>query len=192
LNEPLAFGPYRFALNNEETRVAIARLSLRYGLSRRFERDYVAPLVLFVLLLVFVAILAFTGLIARRSAEAALLLGAILFLASRFVAHWRLRRGQRLAKSVVDRIAAAGETTLTVDESGLAFCNHATRATRSVVFRSLTDIEDAGGLLYIWCSSADSPPLVVPTRIFADSAEVQRFLAFLRGRVGKRDSAHIP
>jgi hypothetical protein len=186
LSEPLAFGPYRFALSDEERRAAIARLSLRYGLSRRFERDYVAPLIVFVLLLLFIAILAFTRLIGRRAAEAALLIGAILFLATRFLAHWRLRRAQSLAKGVVDRIAAAGEATLTVDESGFAFSDRDEREKQPVVFRGLTEIENAGGLFYIWVSSRDSGPLVIPTRVFPDGAEADRFLAFVRRRIRER------
>ena len=182
MNAPPVFGPYRFALTDEERRAAIARLSLRYGLSRRFERDYVAPLVVFVLLLVFVAILAFTGLMGRRAAEAALLLGAVLFLATRFLAHWRLRRAQGLAKDVVARIAAAGETTVTVEENGLTFGDHSER----VAFGAPTEIENAGGLFYIWSLNPDNAPLVVPTRIFADGAEADRFFAFLRGRIADR------
>lgn len=185
MTAPIAFGPYRFALTDEEARVAIARLSLRYGLSRHFERDYVAPLVLFVLLLVFIAILAFTGLIGRRAAEAALLLGAILFLATRFLGHWRLRRAQRLAKGVVDEIAAAGETTLTVDGRGFVFRD---RQNLPRIFRDVNEIENAGGLLYLWFSECGSAPLVIPTRIFANEAEADRFLVSVRGQIG----AHVP
>lgn len=182
--EPVAFGPYRFALTDEEARVATARLALRYGLSRRFERDYVAPLVFFVLLLVFVAILAFTGLIARRSAELALLLGAILFLASRFVAHLRLRRAQRLAKSVVDGLAAAGEKTLRMDERGLTLSDAGADKSRRCAFHDLAAVEDSGGLLYLWRSGKDGAPILVPVRIFSDTAEAAGFLTFARARLG--------
>jgi hypothetical protein len=183
LIEPVAFGPYRFALTDEEARVATARLALRYGLSRRFEREYVAPLAFFVLLLAFVAILAFTGLIARRSAELALLLGAIFFLASRFVAHLRLRRAQCLAKSVVDRFAAAGEKTLRIDESGVTLGD--ADESRRCAFHDLAEAEDSGGLLYLWRSGTDGAPILVPTRIFSDATEAARFLTFARGRLGK-------
>jgi hypothetical protein len=185
LTEPSAFGPYRFSLTEEEARVATARLALRYGLFRRFERDYVAPLALFILLLALVAILAFTGLIARRLAEIALLAGAILFLASRFVAHLRLRGARLLAKKVIERIAADGETSLTVDEGGLAFTRHAGSEQQIAGLPDLTEIENAGGLFYIWISHHDTAPLVVPTRIFADDAEAERFLARLRGRTSR-------
>ncbi len=84
MSEPAGFGPYSFSLTDDEARLAASRLALRLGLGSRFERDYVAPLVVFVLLLLFVAILAFSGLVGRRMAEAALLLGAIAFLATRF------------------------------------------------------------------------------------------------------------
>lgn len=190
--EPIAFGPYHFALTDEEARVATARLALRYGLSRRFERDYVAPLALFVLLLAFVAILAFSGLIARRSAELALLLGAIFFLASRFVAHQRLRRAQGLAKTMVNRLTASGEIALTVGESGLAFRNCSEGESEPNAFLDLTEIDDASGLLYVWLSGREGAPIVIPKRIFADSIEADRFLSFLRQRVSKRSSAHVP
>lgn len=185
MNTPAVFGPYRFTLTEEEVRIATARLGLRYGLSRRFERDYVAPLVFFVLFLAFVTILAFTGLIAHRLAEIALLVGAILFLVSRFIAHLRLRRAQRLAKSVVDQIAAAGEASLAVHESGLAITRHIANEQEPGGRLDLAEIEDAGGLLYIWLSNHDAAPLVVPTRIFADGAEAGRFLARLRGQIGR-------
>ena len=186
MSESPAFGPYHFALTDEEARVATARVALRYGLSRRFERDYVAPLVLFVLLLVFVTILAFSGLIARRLAEAALLIGAVIFLTTRFLAHWRLRGAQRLAKGVVDKIAAAGETSLTVDEKGLIFLGLGAAEPRRGLFLDLAEAEDTGGVIYLWRPDKENEPIVIPTRIFSDATEAARFLAFARGRFGKR------
>jgi len=176
------FGPYRFTLTEAEARAAAARLALRHGLGARFERDYVAPLVLFVLLLVFVAILGFTGLINRRLAEAALLVGAILFLAARAVAHWRLRRVQQRAKSAVDRVAATGDTRLAVDDGGLTIGAGNESQRRS--FHELNEAEDAGGVIYLW-RKTDWAPIVIPARIFADEAEAGRFLAFARARIGK-------
>jgi hypothetical protein len=186
LTQRLAFGPYRFALTEEEARVATARLALRYGLSRRFERDYVAPLVLFVLLLIFVTVLAFSGLISRRLAEAALLIGAVIFLATRFSAHWRLHRAQRVAKGVVDGITAAGETSFTVDENGLAFGCLGGRPARRDAFSDFAEADDAGGVIYLWRLNKKSAPIVIPTRIFTDATEVEKFLAFVRARLSKR------
>lgn len=183
--ERVAFGPYRYALTDDEARVATARLALRYGLSRSFERDYVAPLAFFALLLAFVAILAFTGLIARRSAEFALLLGAILFLASRFFAHSRLRRAQRLAKNVVGQLAAAGEKALSMDETGLIFGDANADMPRRCAFREVSEAENSGGLLYLWRAGNDDAPIIAPTRIFLDAAEAERFLAYAKARLGK-------
>jgi hypothetical protein len=185
LSEPTAFGPYRYVLTEEEKRLAAARLGLRYGLARRFDRDFVAPLVSFILLLVFVAILGFSSLVNRRLAEAALLVGAVLFLAARFLAHQRLRRAQRLAKATVEKIAAGGEIALRADEGGLALGDPTTVRASSVSFSELSEIEDAGGVCYVWRSAKQAPPLVIPRRIFANSAEAERFLAFVRARFGK-------
>ncbi|HYC25792.1 MAG TPA: hypothetical protein VEC58_07130, partial [Roseiarcus sp.] len=92
MSEHKGFGPYRFALTDEEVQIAAARAALGGDLARRFERHHVAPLVAFVLVLIAVAILAFTGLIGRRLAEGLLLMGAVAFLASRLASHWRLQR----------------------------------------------------------------------------------------------------
>ena len=185
MNESPVFGPYHFVLTDEEARVATARVALQYGLSRRFERDYVAPLVLFVLLLVFVTILAFSGLISRRFAEAALLIGAVIFLASRFLAHWRLRRAQILAKGLVDQMKAAGEASLAIDENGVIFNSMSAGDARRYAFLDLTSAEDAGGVIYLW-ALGQANPLIIPTRIFADADEADKFLGLVKTRLGKR------
>jgi hypothetical protein len=179
-------GPYSFSLTEDEARAAKARFALRSGLGSRFERDYIAPLALFVLLLVFVAILALSGLIARRLAEAMLLIGAIFFLATRFLAHWRLRGADRLAKRLVDRIAASGERQMSVDENGLRFAGATTDEAARYLFLDVAQAEDAGGVIYLWLSASENAPIVIPTRIFPDAAEAGRFLAFARARIGKR------
>ena len=186
MSEEAAFGPYRFSLTEAEAHAATARVGLRYGLGRRFERDYVAPLVFFVLLLLFVAILAFTGLIGRRPAEAALLGGAIVFLATRLLAHQRLRRAQSRAKSAVDRIAASGEALLTIDETGLVLCRPGEDHAQRAAFLGLAEAEDAGGALYFWRRGGDGAPIVLPTRIFGSAAEAERVLAFARSKIGGR------
>ncbi len=186
MSEEAAFGPYRFSLTEAEARAATARLALRYGLARRFERDYVAPLVFFVLLLLFVAILAFTGLIGRRPAEAALLGGAILFLATRLLAHQRLRRAQNRAKGAVDRIAASGEALLTIDETGLVLRGPTEGHEQRGLFLDLAEAEDAGGALYFWRRGEDGAPIILPTWIFGSPEEAERVLAFARRKIGGR------
>jgi hypothetical protein len=182
LTAPAGFGPYQFTLTDDEARLAAARLALRHGLAARFEREYVAPLVVFILLLVFVAILAFSGLISRRLGEAALLLGAIIFLTTRFLAHWRLRRAQRLATSAVARIAA-GETCLTIDDAGLTIRNGSDGEARRDSFIELSEAEDAGGVIYLWRPTQERAPIIIPTRIFGDAAEADKLLAFARARI---------
>ena len=185
MSEPAGFGPYSFSLTDDEARLAASRLALRLGLGARFERDYVAPLVVFVLLLLFVAILAFSGLIGRRFAESALLVGAIAFLATRFLGHWRLRRAQRRAAETMRKIVEGGEIQIRVQDDGLVL--HSIRAGKASAsyFRWTGDAEDAGGVIYLWRSEDEGPPIILPTRIFASADEARRFLAFVLAKTGK-------
>ncbi|HLW90129.1 MAG TPA: hypothetical protein VKS78_02355 [Roseiarcus sp.] len=181
MSAPTAPGPYSFSLTPEEANVAASRIALRVALARRFEQDYVAPLVVFVLLLVFVAILAFTGLIGRRAAEAALLIGAIAFLGARFLAHWRLRRARRLGKGAVERIVARGEVQIEVDDDGLTLVYPHAGLGRRRPFEGLAEAEDAGDIIYLW--RPDGAPIILPKRIFPGLDAAAQFLVFVRGRI---------
>ena len=77
------FGPYAFSLTADEARIAAARAGLRRALAGGLTAAHFAPLAAFVLAILFIAILALTGLLGRRSAEAALLVCAAAFLAQR-------------------------------------------------------------------------------------------------------------
>ena len=64
------FGPYRYALTEEEARVAAERSGLRAALAHGLLTRHVAPLAAFALIVAFAAILGLTGLVNRRAAEA--------------------------------------------------------------------------------------------------------------------------
>ena len=186
MSEPAGFGPYSFSLTDDEARLAASRLALRLGLGARFERDYVAPLVLFVLLVLFVAILAFSGLVGRRMAEAALLLGAIAFLATRFLAHRRLRRAERLGRKAVADVVANGEVHIRVDDGGLALSYPGVGATgENRAFQRMAEAEEAAGMIYLWPPAAEGAPIVIPMRIFIAAEEAKQFLAFVQARIVK-------
>jgi uncharacterized membrane protein YqjE len=172
------FGPYVFCLTEEEARAGASRLALRRGLAGAFERFHVVPLAVFVLLLVFISILAFAGLIGRRPAEAALIVSAILFMAARFYAHWRLRAAQKASLVAARMLLATGEMHLAVDCDGATLtgsgeacrCNFSSRAT----------VEDAGGLIYFWPEKGE--PFFAPTRVFASAEEAAAFVAQAKER----------
>jgi hypothetical protein len=182
VSEPAPFGPYYFSLTDEEVRVAASRIAFRGDLSRRFERDHVAPLVAFVLLLVFVAILAFSGLLNRRIAEAALLLGAIAFMASRFVSHWRLRGAHKSSLAAVQAVARWRDLQVLVDLDGA--CLKGVEAARRCSFGAGARIENVAGLIYLWPKEGE--PILIPVRAFADPGEVERFVNFARRRMADR------
>jgi hypothetical protein len=172
-------------LTEAEARIAASRIALRSNLKRRFERDYVAPLVVFVLLLIFIAILAFSGLVGHRSAEAALLICAIVFLAVRFLAHWRLRRAQQVSRAMVENVIARKEISMRADAEGLTFDDpNAGRQSRHS-FQDMAEAEDAGGLIYLWRREDDEAPVLIPTRIFSDEEEAAQFLAAARAKIAK-------
>jgi hypothetical protein len=182
VSEPAPFGPYCFSLTDEEVQVAAARIALFGDLSRRFERDHVVPLVAFVLLLVFVAILAFSGLLNRRIAEAVLLVGAIAFMASRLVSHWRLRGAHKSSLAAVQAVARWRDLQVLVDHDGA--CLKGAQAARCCSFGVGARIENVAGLIYLW--PPEGVPILIPVRAFADPDEVERFLNFAQRRMAGR------
>jgi hypothetical protein len=187
LSDPSPFGPYTFSLTDEEARAGASRLALRRGLAGAFERLHVVPLAVFVLILAFVSILAFTGLIGRRAAEAALIVSAIVFMAARFYAHWRLRAAQKASLAATKKLRDAGEMRLTVDDDS------ATLTAREQIgrceFSNRAVVEDGGGLIYFWPEKGD--PFFAPTRVFGRDGDAGAFVAHAKRRTlhGARPSA---
>jgi len=179
VSELAAFGPYRFSLTDGEVRTAAARMALRGHLARRFERDHVAPLVAFVLLLVIVTALAFTGLIGRRLAEGALLIGAMGFLASRLLSHWRLRRALKSSLIALRALDGDPELALEVDRDGVSL--RGARSCRRCPFSAGARVENVGGLIYLW--PREGEPIPIPVRAFADPEEAEDFLTFAEARM---------
>jgi hypothetical protein len=172
-------GPYVFALTREEATAAAARAGFRATLAGRLSRSHIAPLVAFALFVLFIAILSFTGLLARRFGEAALLLAAIVFMTSRMAAHWRLRGAQRSSLAAALAMHAAGRTVVSVEASGLRFENFA--GSRTFAFADCETAEDAGGMIYLWLR--DGEPGCIPAKAFANAQAAQDFLAFVRANI---------
>jgi hypothetical protein len=186
-SEPAPPGPYSFALTHEDAKTAAARAGLRATLAGRLSRNHVAPLVAFALFLAFVAILTFTGLLGRRFGEAALLLAAIVFMASRMVAHWRLRGAQKTSLAAAASLHEAGETIVRVDASGLRFENAA--GSRRLAFADCDEAENAGGIVYLWPRKGE--PAFIPAHAFASEAAAQEFLDWVRHGI-RRANAQPP
>ena len=167
-----------FDLTEEEARIVAARAGFRRALRRRFSIRHVAPLVAFVLLMGFAALLALTGLIARRSAEAAILVSAMAFMTTRMAAHWRLRRAQ------VWRPAERGAapTIVTTDATGLSLQTGAN--VRRIEFRDCREAERTGALIYLW--PEDDDPSVIPARAYSSDADAEFFVAMLRAAISRR------
>jgi hypothetical protein len=178
-SEPASPGPYSFALTQEDAKTAAARAGLRATLAGRLSRNHVAPLVAFALFLAFIAILTFTGLLGRRLGEAALLLAAIVFMASRMVAHWRLRGAQKNSLAAAAALHEAGETIVRVDASGLCFDNAA--GSRRLAFADCDEAEGAGGIVYLWPRRGE--PAFIPAQAFANEAAAQEFLDWVRAKI---------
>jgi hypothetical protein len=125
-------------------------------------------------------------LIGRRMAEAALLLGAIAFLATRFLAHRRLRRAERLGRKAVADVVANGELHMRVDDGGLGLSYPGVGAAgESRPFQRMAEAEEAAGIIYLWPPAAEGAPIVIPMRIFVEAEEAKRFLAFVQVRIAK-------
>ena len=176
------FGPYAFALTEDETRVAAARFGLRRALAGRLTSAHLAPLAAFVLAISFTAILALTGLLGRRGGEAALLLAIAAFMAQRLTTLRRFAAARRACLREVEAMREAGRLVLSVDETGLGFAGAG--APLRWNFADCHEAEDAGGLVYLWPRSG--APAIVPTRVFAGAETAAEFVEFLRARLPGR------
>lgn len=175
-------GPYAVELTSEEARIAAARAGLRRALEGRMTLSHSAPLAAFVLAMAFIAILTLTGLVAHRHGEIALLLATGAFMVQRLATRRRFVKARRGSLAEIQAIQAAGPLVARLDETGLSLEGAA--APMRWDFSNCRDIEDAGGLLYLW--PAAGPPAVLPTRIFADADETANVLAFVRARLFRK------
>jgi hypothetical protein len=180
--ETSEFGPYAFSLTPDEARIAAARAGLRRSLAGGLTAAHLAPLVAFVLAILFIAILALTGLVGRRPAEVALLICAAAFLAQRLATRRRFFVSRRVAEAEIERFRAAGPLVLSVEADGLGLEGLA--APTRWRFADCLDAEDAGGLVYLW--PRRGAPAIAPTRIFRDQTEAARFAQFLQSRLPRR------
>jgi hypothetical protein len=174
-----AFGPYAFSLTAEEAQIAASRAGLRRSLAGGLIGAHLAPLAAFVLAILFVAVLGLTGLVGRRSAEAALILAAAAFLAQRLLTRRRFFANRRLAQMEIEALRAVGALTLSVEADGLRL-DGPTQPMRWR-FADCVDAEDAGGLVYLW--PRRGAPAIAPTRAFRDVTEASRFARYLAARL---------
>jgi hypothetical protein len=170
-----------FALTKLEAETAASRAGLRAALSGRLSLTHVAPLVGFVLFVAFVAILTATGLLGRRPGEAALIIGALAFMASRMAAHWRLRGARNSSFAAAAALRDVGEATARLDASGLHVESAA--GSRHLAFADCDEAEDAGGIIYLWPRNGD--PAFVPARAFPSEQAALEFLAFARAGIAR-------
>ncbi len=179
-----------FELTPEEARIAASRIALRRALAGGLIGRHFAPLAAFVLALLFTAILAFTGLIGRRPAEILILLAAAAFMIHRLWTRRRFLQARRAALAWTERVRVAGPVILRIDADGLAI-EGASLATRWR-FSDGLEIEDAGGMIYVWPSSGD--PAFWPTRAYADAPFGEAWLRYANshGAVGRRAAAPAP
>jgi hypothetical protein len=173
--------PLVFDLSEEEARIGAARARFRGALRQRFSLRHVAPLVAFLLLMLFTSTLALTGLLSRRHAEEIIILSAIAFMMNRLWSHWRLRKAQSDAGDVSGAIRA-GSTKLWLDGSGLSL--RTTSGLRRFDYRACRDAENTGGLVYLW--SDRDEPAIIPVRAFANEQLADQFLGILRERLTRR------
>lgn len=167
---------YSFALTPEQAKAIAARAGLRAALMGRLSRSHVGPLVVFVLFLVFVAIFILTGLMSRRLGEAALLVAAIVFMASRMAAHWRLRGAKKSSLVAAMALQEAGEITIWIDEAGVRL--ETASKSRHLAYADCEEAEDAGEIIYLWPRRGE--PVFIPAQTFETTEAAQKLLALAR------------
>lgn len=170
------FGPFAFELTDEEAGAAASRAALRAALEGGLLSRHYAPLAAFTLAMLFAAILAFTGLVSRRAAEIALILAAAAFMINRLWSRRRFAQARRAALDWTQRLKSSGELVVSVDDYGLSLVAGALKT--AWTFAEAQEVEDAGGLVYLWPRRGE--PAVLPARVFPDPSAIARFLSFAR------------
>ena len=168
-----------YSLTEEEAQIAAARAAWRASLSDGLLARHLAPLAAFMLIVLFAAILGWTGLIARRAAEIALLLAAAAYMIYRLWTRRRFYRAQRAAAGWAKGLRAE-PSRLALDEDGFSLEHGA--ASRRWRFTDGLEIEQVGGMVYVWPKIGE--PLVWPQRAHVDAVEAERFLGLARARAG--------
>lgn len=168
----------RFELTEDEARIAASRAALRRALAGGLVGRHLAPLAAFALVMLFAAILAFAGLIGRRLAEIVLLLAAAAFMIHRLWTRRRFLQARRAAQAWAERLRAAGTIELCMDADGLSI--EGANLSRRWRFSDGLEIEDAGGMAYLWPPEGD--PAFWPTRAYANAQTDERWLDFARAR----------
>lgn len=182
------FGPFAFELTQDEARIAASRAALRRALAGGLTARHLAPLAAFVLAIAFIAILALAGLISGRHGEIALLLAAAAFMVHRLWTRRRFTRARRDSAAAIEAIRTMGALTAAVDETGLGLGGAAGAARWN--FSDCVEVEDAGGMIYLWPETG--APAFLPTRIFPSDDLAREFVAFARMRCGRRKAEPRP
>jgi hypothetical protein len=176
----VSFGPYAFTLTPAEAEAAAARAGLRLALKGGLLARHLAPLTAFALIITFASVLALTGLVSRRAGEATLILAAAAFMIQRLANHWRIRRARQEGRAGVAPLQSAGALTATFENESLSL--DVDGRTRRLCYADCEEVEDAGGLIYVWLRGG--APIVVPTRALADAEELARLMSCLSKQIG--------
>lgn len=179
---PAEFGPYAFELTPDEAKIAGARAGLRRALEGGLTRNHMAPIAAFVLAMAFIAILTMTGLVTHRHGEIALLLATGAFMIQRLMTRRRFAAARRNSLAEIEALRSAGSLIARLDDAGLSL--EGTESTRRWDYAACREIEDAGGLIYLW--PAAGPPAALPSRVFADADETARFVDYVRSRLSRQ------
>ena len=178
--------PIRFALSEDEARIAGSRAALRTALADGLLKRHVAPLVAFVLFMGFVALLALLDFLSWRVAEIFIIFSAAAFMAQRLITRRRFWLVRKAAIAEALEIAQAGQIIASFDAHGLSF--EAAEFSRRWRLGDALEYEDAGGMIYWWTKSGGGPAYW-PTRAFADEAQAERWRDFARERIAVRQVA---
>ena len=164
--------PLTFALTEEEAGVAASRAAWRAALRDGLLARHLGPLTAFILAVAFAAILGWTGLIAKRAAEIALIACAAAYMIYRLWTRRQFLAVRRAAMAWGERQRETAE--LSLDETGFR------RRDESWLFADGLEVEEVAGLVYVWPKRGW--PLVWPLT----TAGAEDWLAFAKARAVSR------
>jgi hypothetical protein len=166
-----------FTLTDDETRKIASRRAFRAAMGGLSPVRRNAPLAVFVGLMAVAVGLALAGIVARRSAEIAILLLVIAYALARSAANLQLRRAYRDERRRAEALGRSGDLRFEADEGGVTLA--AAAPIDALAFADCTEADEADDMLYFWGQGGRA--ISVPTRVLPPG-EAQRLKALVPGR----------
>jgi hypothetical protein len=170
------FGPYSFALTNEEREIHRKRATRRWRSNGAARLGWWPMAVALALIMAFWLLLAIGGFINPASSQFALMFGVASFFVGKWLHQWEIERAYARMEALWREQEAANhaEMTVAVEETRVAIEGR-------YGWPQFVAVEDDSNLIWLWMSRNQAA--IIPARALPDAEHRAALLAFLRARI---------